>query len=496
MKIKHAVITSIILLLAPFYSFGQDINQSNRVHGNYTLNNRVETGEPEMKNLYYLSNNKTTDLHVTIKRGNYSKVRIEGMNKWKSLSSGVKYIRKYINKQIDLDTNLTEYFEVQKNLFQSLKLQATNESQLKIAFVGDIMWIRKGWTDFLDDNVKNELCKYDMVIGNLETPIDESRKIPRFFPDYPSYNSSPELLWSFNDENFAKNIFTAVSLANNHCFDRQAKGLQNTISFLENNHILYSGVSKKEGNNLGYTVIEKNGIKIGFYSATWGVNNPKELAASNMSVNILYGIAPLDSSMIDISGVLKIINVMKKDGIDFIILSLHWGYEFEFYPDQAIIKIAYQLACAGADIILGSHPHVLQPIEICLVNQFPYESISSELDNDLYKGLFLEDSAGIPRKVLIYYSLGNFTTAMFTPSCRIGVIQSMNLFRNSETGKVDWTTPDMKFVYNTPSDPLTKSRKLMMWDDYIEKLKLTNLQKAIKIENEVMPVIRHVSGGY
>ncbi len=54
----------------------------------------------------------------------------------------------------------------------------------------------------------------------------------------------------------------------------------------------------------------------------------------------------------------------------------------------------------------------------------------------------------------------------------------------------------MKFVYNTPSDPLTKSRKLMMWDDYIEKLKLTNLQKAIKIENEVMPVIRHVSGGY
>ncbi len=86
MKIKHAAITSIILLLAPFYSFGQDINHSNRVHGNCTLNNRVETGEPEIKNLYYLSNNKTTDLHFNIKEGNYSKVRIEGMNKWKSLA--------------------------------------------------------------------------------------------------------------------------------------------------------------------------------------------------------------------------------------------------------------------------------------------------------------------------------------------------------------------------------------------------------------------------
>ncbi len=123
------------------------------------------------------------------------------------ISSGVKYIRKYKNKQIDLDTNLTEYFEVQKNLYQFLKLQSTNETLLKIAFVGDIMWIRNGWTDFLDDNVKNELCKYDMVFGNLETPIDESRKIPRFFPDYPSYNSSPELVRSFYDENLCEEYF-------------------------------------------------------------------------------------------------------------------------------------------------------------------------------------------------------------------------------------------------------------------------------------------------
>ncbi len=117
---------------------------------------------------------------------------------------------------------------------------------------------------------------------------------------------------------YAKNIFTAVSLANNHCFDRKAKGLQNTISFLENNHILYSGVSKKEGNNLGYTVIEKNGIKIGFYSATWGVNNPKELAASNFSVNILPGIAPLDTSMIDLSDCIKNYQCNEKRWIDFI----------------------------------------------------------------------------------------------------------------------------------------------------------------------------------
>ena len=98
MKIKHAFITSIILIFPPFYSFGQEINQSNRVSGDYSLDNIVRIDEPGMKNQYYLSKNKTTDLRFTIKGGNYSKVRIEGMNKWKSLSSGVKYIRKYINK--------------------------------------------------------------------------------------------------------------------------------------------------------------------------------------------------------------------------------------------------------------------------------------------------------------------------------------------------------------------------------------------------------------
>ena len=298
MKIKHAVITSIILILAPFYSFGQDINQSNRVPGNYTLDNRVRSDEPGMKNHYYLAINKTTNLHFRIKAGNYSNLRIEGMNKSKSFFSGVKYIRKYKNKQVDLDTNLTEHFEVQKNLYQSLKLQSANESQLKIAFVGDIMWIRNGWNDFLDVKVKNELCKYDMVYGNLETPIDEFRKIPRFFPDYPSYNSSPELVRSFYDENHGRNIFTAVALANNHCFDRKENGLLNTISFLEKNEIFYSGISKAGTNNFDYTLIQKNGIKIGFYSATWGVNNSKKIAVSNFSVNIVPGIAPLDTSMI------------------------------------------------------------------------------------------------------------------------------------------------------------------------------------------------------
>ena len=73
---------------------------------------------------------------------------------------------------------------------------------------------------------------------------------------------------------------------------------------------------------------------------------------------------------------------------------------------------------------------------------------------------------------------------MFTPLCRLGAIQSVNLYTNPITGKIDWTFPEFRFVYNTPSDPENNRRKLMFWDEFINKLEQKSPLKAAKIKKE------------
>ncbi len=173
---------------------------------------------------------------------------------------------------------------------------------------------------------------------------------------------------------------------------------------------------------------------------------------------------------------------MSRDSIDIKILSLHWGYEYELYPDPAIIKMARMLASKGADIIIGSHPHVIQPNEICLINGY-HELLSPALE-DTTGYCILSDSAGIPRKSLIIYSPGNFSTAMYTSLCRLGAINSVNLFVNPVTGRIDWTVPEIRYVYNTPSDPVTHLRKLMFREEFIKELERKSPSRAAKIKNE------------
>ncbi len=163
-----------------------------------------------------------------------------------------------------------------------------------------------------------------------------------------------------------------------------------------------------------------------------------------------------------------IIKQMRDDGADFIIMYLHWGYEYELYPDPEIIRLGRELAKAGADLIIGSHPHVVQPSELYL-------------DGDGHQG----------RRSFIAYSLGNFTTTMYTPLCRLGAIKTFELFRDPITKRVEWKIPETVFVYNNPSGIAGINRKLVLYEEYIKNLTLKNPEKAAKIENELNVVFNH-----
>jgi hypothetical protein len=408
--------------------------------------------------------------------------RAEGLSLSEAAPSGIKYFRKYLHKSSKAPDSVVAHFREQSRLIEQRRGWESvhygggiaADSLLRVSFVGDIMWIRNGWNTFLDSKVRDYLSESDMVFGNLETPVDTLTSVPFIFPDYASYNAHSKLLTSFRRDD-GSSVFTALSVANNHAMDLGERGLARTLEFLEKEGINYSGAGLKpwfealdEDMPKRYLLIEKRGIKIGFYAAAWGLNNPSFLGSKNTYFNYIPGIAPLKKENMDLASKHRIVKQMKDDGADFIVLFLHWGYEYELYPDPEIIRLGRELAKAGADLIIGSHPHVIQPSEL------------------------YSDSYGQPgRRSFIAYSLGNFTTTMYTPLCRLGAVMTFEVFRDPATGRVEWKIPETRFVYNNPSGIAGIKRKLVFYDDYIKKLSLTNPAKASKIGRELKVVLEN-----
>jgi poly-gamma-glutamate capsule biosynthesis protein CapA/YwtB (metallophosphatase superfamily) len=397
----------------------------------------------------------------------YKEFRAEGLSLKEALPSSVKYIRKYISKKHTAPDSIMNFFKIQNEYLEFIKvsdgtfasdtsgkevdtisstyINPEDEIVLTMAFVGDIMWMRRIKDSYPDEQLKSYLSGFDIVIGNLETPIDTLQRVPSFWPDYVRYNSPPELLRLLRRES-GTNIFTALSLANNHTLDMGVDGLKRTMDFLRSEGILYTGVTLSNNGQhdcsgaKSYLTIEKNGVKIGLYATSWGLNNPSLLQNKGVKLNTIPGLAPLNPSKIDISEPVKALREMDSDGVDFKIVYVHWGFEFEMYPDPEIMRVGRELAAAGADIVAGAHPHVVQPTEIVLGNGYSFledhkqRDVAALFENLDEKRIFyhFKDSSGKQRKSLIYYSLGNFTSAMFTEPCRVTAVQSVQLKKSGD----------------------------------------------------------------
>ncbi|MFA5713882.1 MAG: CapA family protein [Bacteroidales bacterium] len=379
---------------------------------------------------------------LNLPSNHYQNFRAEGLSLKESLPSALLYLKKYIHKSYRASDSTVREFKKEGEKIVELGSNERREIEgkewIRLSFVGDIMWIRNGWNTFLSDSLRQYLQSSHLLFGNLETPIDTLSPVPFILPDYTKYNSPPKLLRSFRRED-GTNLFTALSVANNHTIDTGIEGLERTIAFLKSEKIECCGAgSAKE-----YLIIEKEGIKIGFYAASWGLNEPQKLLSRDLNYNLLSGIAPLDREKINIEKEKRIISEIKREGAEIIVFYLHWGYEFEYYPDPQIVKLGRALAQEGVDIIIGSHPHVIQPDELYY-----------------YKG-----SDGQLCRSYIAYSLGNFTTTMYTKACRRGAIKSFYLYRDTLTGKVIWTIPENRLVYNHFPIFWSRSRVLRLLPD-------------------------------
>lgn len=215
----------------------------------------------------------------------------------------------------------------------------------------------------------------DFVIGNLETILSESSPYStkeREVNEQPNCNAPADYLASLTWAGI-----THIVTANNHSLDGGLTGVMETIAHLDEYGIPHTGTYRTDYNGAHYMMLEKNGIRVAVLAFTELINQRGLVAAEELS-RIIDSYSRADAG--------KRIAEARADGADFVIVYEHWGSENVHEVRDYQRSHAKELAEAGADLIIGSHPHCLQESEIIVT----------------------EDGRSVP----CFYSLGNVVSSM------------------------------------------------------------------------------------
>ena len=200
--------------------------------------------------------------------------------------------------------------------------------------------INKG-DDYIFKNIKNTMNEADLIFGNFEFSCTNAYQ-PKLFDSRHDFIVETSVLAALSSIKF-----TVLNIANNHIMDWGREGLITTKKGLEELGINCLGAGENLNEARRPVVIKKNGIKIGFLAYTKNGNSTPNRAG-----------APL----IYFPYIYDDITRLKKD-VDHIIVSLHWGVELSDYPHPRDIELGHKIIDAGAKVILGHHPHIVQGIE-------------------------------------------------------------------------------------------------------------------------------------
>ena len=283
------------------------------------------------------------------------------------------------------------------------KIETNKNTTINMAFTGDIMCHNTIYNDAYDqstgiydfsyifDNIKYYIQTADIAVGNLETTFAGSSKA---YSSYPTFNTPESMAY-----NLKKLGFDVLSTANNHCYDSGYSGIESTINYLDEADIAHTGTYKSEEEQNKILIQNVKGIKIAFLSFTYGTNGIPIPNDKGFSVNL-----------INKDLILNQLNLAKAQSPDLICVSMHWGTEYQTTPNSEQLDLTDFLFNNGADLIIGNHPHVLQPME----------KRSITLDN------------GTTKEGFIVYSLGNFLADQNKTYTRDSAILNLNITKHSD----------------------------------------------------------------
>lgn len=267
-----------------------------------------------------------------------------------------------------------------------------------ISVVGDIMChspqfeYAKVKEDSFDFNpvfkyVSAHLMKSDFTIGNLET-VTAGKKAK--YTGYPNFNSPSALLDALKNAGF-----DLLTTSNNHSLDRGEIGIRRTISELNSRSINYNGTYVDEKDRDSIRIFNIKGISIAFLAYSYGTNGNPIPEGKSYIINL-----------IDFDIIQRDIVAAKSRNPDLILVHYHFGEEYQREPNTFQKEVVDRTAEMGADIIIGGHPHVLQPIQ------------------------FLNSGKSILDSVFIAYSLGNFISNQRKKYTDAGGILTFSITKN------------------------------------------------------------------
>jgi hypothetical protein len=246
---------------------------------------------------------------------------------------------------------------------------------VSITAAGDLMpyeWINDKYCKSLWDDIGDDFFGSDMVIANLETPINSNRPpglVPEVMLNDMEFNGDESMFNIFNGNKKYKG-FDILSTANNHSYDKGEEGVISTIAFLQKQNIAYCGTAASVEQRQHIPIIESNGIKIAFVAYTYSLNHLNLPPGKEYLCNHV----PLNTPGCDLSFIKEQVLLAHQRGVDMVVASVHFGNAYQLFPSDHIIDTTHRLfnEC-GIDIILGGHAHNIQPMEyynfICPITQ-------------------------------------------------------------------------------------------------------------------------------
>lgn len=273
----------------------------------------------------------------------------------------------YRNEPADVSPDVTSS---DKNNFSSDELVAT----ATLSSVGDLLihapvfnsvYTPGGEYDFnpIFQYVKPYLEKADYCVANLEVSLGGTENGMKY-SGYPLFNCPDSII------DAAKNMGAdMLAVANNHTYDCGYAGFIRKIGVIENKGLAYTGVAKDNTQKL-YNVVDVNGIKIGIVNYTYETPATGEgnkaingILLDKNAVNLVnsFNYDKLDLFYADLESKM---DQMKNDGAEVIVVYPHWGTEYLLDANEYQTKMAQKMCDMGVDVIIGGHPHVVEPVKV------------------------------------------------------------------------------------------------------------------------------------
>lgn len=275
-------------------------------------------------------------------------------------------------------------------------LAAATPQEATIVFAGDAMQHQKqynvarqsdGTLDFNTcfEGIAPWVSEADYAVVNLETPLGD-----RNFTGFPCFNAPVDYAKALQNAGF-----DMMLTANNHTLDRRDAGLRRTLALLDSLDVDHIGTytdARSREQQIPF-IKDIRGFKIGFLNYTYGTNGiPIE---SDVVVDI-----------IDKSRIVKDIEATRNVGAELVVVAIHWGVEYVLLPPAPVKALADFLCSQDVDMVIGGHPHVIQPMEV-------------------------RENPTTGRPVLLVYSLGNLISNMTKRDTRGGAMVKAVVGRDS-----------------------------------------------------------------